>query len=349
MKTKKTKILYTIPNFDTAGSGKVVYDLVKNLDKNKFEPHICCFHTNGPFFKEIEKLQVPIHIFQFAVVYRPFLSLPFRVFKIVLFFRKEKFDIIHSWHWSSDFTEPLAARIARIPWIYTKKNMGWGNKSWLWKSKLASRIITINSEMGGMFFSNMIEKVNFSPIGIDTEFYKFDESFFNLNVSEKNEFNIVSIANLTPIKGVEDLLDAVIVLNNPKIKVTIVGDDSTSYGVRLKNNYKLKLNVDFVGKKKDVRTYIQMADLFVIPSKETGEGQGVAALEAMSSQCIVLGSDVTGIRDILSNHKDCLFQPSSADSLSAKINYIMNMMEEEKILLAKNMRKFVVTYYSLDK
>ena len=32
----KIKILYTIPNFDTAGSGKVLYDLAKYLDKDKF-------------------------------------------------------------------------------------------------------------------------------------------------------------------------------------------------------------------------------------------------------------------------------------------------------------------------
>ncbi|WP_348799484.1 hypothetical protein [Flavobacterium adhaerens] len=37
---KKLKILYTIPNFDTAGSGKVLYDLAQNLDKDKFEVHI---------------------------------------------------------------------------------------------------------------------------------------------------------------------------------------------------------------------------------------------------------------------------------------------------------------------
>ena len=40
---KKIKILYTIPNFDTAGSGKVVYDLVRNLDKNVFSPDIIQF------------------------------------------------------------------------------------------------------------------------------------------------------------------------------------------------------------------------------------------------------------------------------------------------------------------
>jgi hypothetical protein len=31
----KIKVLYTIPNFDTAGSVKVFYDLDKGLDKDK--------------------------------------------------------------------------------------------------------------------------------------------------------------------------------------------------------------------------------------------------------------------------------------------------------------------------
>jgi len=51
MGLKKIKILYTIPNFDTAGSGKVVYDLVKNLDRTIFEPEICCFHKKGFFYE----------------------------------------------------------------------------------------------------------------------------------------------------------------------------------------------------------------------------------------------------------------------------------------------------------
>ena len=122
---KRIKILYTIPNFDTAGSGKVVYDLVKYIDKTKFEPHICCMHTKGKFFKEIEALDVPIHVFTVASKYRPFFTLPFRVLKTRKFFKKHKFDVIHSWHWSSDFTEPLAAKLSGIPFVYTKKAMGW--------------------------------------------------------------------------------------------------------------------------------------------------------------------------------------------------------------------------------
>ena len=151
MTQKKIKILFTIPNFDTAGSGKVVYDLVANLDKNIFDPEICCFHGNGSFFEQIKELNVKIHFFRFAAPYKPLLTFPFRLIKIVRFFRKHRFDMIHSWHWSSDFSEPLAAKFAGIPYIYTKKSMSWGNKAWKIRSGLSSRIVVINKDMKRMF------------------------------------------------------------------------------------------------------------------------------------------------------------------------------------------------------
>ena len=48
------KILYTIPNFDTAGSGRALFNIASNLDRDKFEPHICCSHDRGDFFKIIK-------------------------------------------------------------------------------------------------------------------------------------------------------------------------------------------------------------------------------------------------------------------------------------------------------
>src|SRR5690606_21031333 len=110
--TTKIKILYTIPNFDTAGSGKVVYDLVKGLDKEQFEVEVACSSNRGAFFKEMESLGIPIHIFETTTSYRPFSTLISRIKTIKDFFRTNQYHIIHSWHWSSDWTEALAARWA---------------------------------------------------------------------------------------------------------------------------------------------------------------------------------------------------------------------------------------------
>ena len=59
---KKYRILFTIPNFDTAGGGKALLNICKNLDKKYFEPYISCSHSRGHLFEEIIKLGIPFVI-----------------------------------------------------------------------------------------------------------------------------------------------------------------------------------------------------------------------------------------------------------------------------------------------
>lgn len=72
---RRIRILFTISNFDTAGSGKVVYDLIYGLDKSKFEIEIACGNDKGEFFKTVKALGLPIHIFETKTSYRPYYSL----------------------------------------------------------------------------------------------------------------------------------------------------------------------------------------------------------------------------------------------------------------------------------
>jgi len=348
---KRIKILFTIPNFDTAGSGKVVYDLVQGLDKTLFEPEICCFHDRGDFFKTIESLGVKIHLFQFAADYRPFLTLPFRILKIARFFKTHQFDIIHSWHWSSDFTEPLAAKLAGIPFVYTKKAMGWGNRSWIWRSKLSTKIICINSDMIAQFFTTMIEKIEPIPLGVNLTYFNP-----NLNISicredlhlNVDDFVIITVANLVTVKGVELLLEAVIKLKTPHVKVLIVGDYNNDYGHEIKSTYESEAFI-FLGKKQDVRPFLALADVFVIPTRDEGrkEGLPIAPLEAMAMGKIVIGSNISGINDILSNFKDYLFEAGSIKGLSEKIDCVRRLPNEKRIAESEKIRQHVEELYDI--
>ncbi|RZN83104.1 MAG: glycosyltransferase [Winogradskyella sp.] len=350
---KRIKILYTIPNFDTAGSGKVVYDLVKHIDKTKFEPHICCMHKRGEFFKQVEALDVPIHISRVAAKYRPFVTLPFRVWKIRQFFKRHQFDAIHSWHWSSDFTEPLAAKLAGIPFVYTKKAMGWGNKSWYWRSQLSSKIVIINSDMKTQFFLNMTDKIQPIPIGLNVnDFGVLEKRYRNSDGYSINhgDFTIVSIANLVAVKGIEVLLEAVMQINNPKLKVFIVGDDSSDYAIDLKEKY-TSSGIVFTGKKQDIKSYLALADVFVIPTKDEGrkEGQPIAPIEAMLSGRIVLGSRISGVKDILAPFQEYLFKPGSVEDLKNKLEVIIQMENDNRKELAEQMFEFTSENYAIEK
>ena len=349
--TRKIKILYTIPNFDTAGSGKVVVDLVKGLDKNRFEPHICCTHSRGAYFKVVQELGVPIHILSFFTAYKPYATLPFRVLKITRFFKKHKFDLIHSWQWSSDFTEPLAAKLAGIPYVYTKKAMGWGNKAWHLRTSLSTKIIALNTDMIEGFLKPYVEKVVYMPLGVDTEEFKPLTPKRELPSGQcfkEDDFVLVSIANLVPVKGIEVLLEAVQKLDNPKIKVLIVGDNKNDYGQKLRNEYK-NSNIVFIDKKTEVKPYLAVADLFVIPTRDEGrkEGLPIAPLEAMASGRIVVGSNISGIKDILKTMPEQLFQPGNVQELAEKIYILTNMPEEDRKKLVKTMRELVEEQFSL--
>ena len=352
MNQKKIKVLFTIPNFDTAGSGKVVYDLVKNLDHSVFEPEICCFHDRGAFMHEIEKLNVKVHLFQFAISYRPFWSFPFRLLKVVRFFRNNRFDMIHSWHWSSDFSEPLAARMAGIPWIYTKKAMGWGNKAWRWRSRLSTNIITINSDMKAFFTNKVSKKVVSIPLGVDTRYYaprssKDEELCKELSISN-NDFVIISVVNLIPVKGIELLIQAVLEIKKPNVKLFIVGNDQGAYAESLQKLAADAMSIQFLGKKMDVRPYHSIADLFVIPTLPPGEGLPVAPMEAMASGTIVIGSKVSGVKDILQEFPHCQFEPKSVESLQSCILKMMEMSESDRSKLSQEMRTRAVNEYSIE-
>ncbi|QXP78215.1 MULTISPECIES: glycosyltransferase [Winogradskyella] len=350
--SKKIKILYTIPNFNTAGSGKSVYDLVKNIDKDIFDPEICIFHNKGDFYNEVEKLDIKIHIFPFTTSYRPRLTFLSRVLKIRAFFKSNQFDIIHSWHWSSDISEPLAAKLAGIPYVYTKKAMGWANRYWSWRSKLSSRIIVVNEDMIEQYFSKMLHKVERFPLAIDTNVYKPNSSSLDINKETyfgKDDFVILSVANLVAVKGIEVLFEAVQKMNDNSIKILIVGNDESEYGKDLKSRYAGNTNFVFVGKQLEIRPYLNLADLFVIPTKDEGRREGIpnAPLEAMATNCVVLGSNVSGVKDILREFPDCLFEASNVDVLAKKIDYVKRMDVSDRKELGENMRAQVVKEFSI--
>lgn len=341
----KIKLLYTIPNFDTAGSGKVVYELVKNLDKSKFDVTIVCSNSKGKFFKEVEKLGVPIYIIEFTKPYRPYYSL----FKRIKFYQKfideNDFSIVHSWHWSSDWTEVLAAKLAGAKFVFTKKAMSWGNIHWKIRSFFSDYIITTNVQMNRFFPYK--KNIKLIPFGVDTDFFNSESKN---KVVNQNKFNIVTVANLVPVKKIDTIIKAIYHLKNSNVEFDIIGDNTTPYSeelMKLVVDLKLEKQVRFLGKQTDIRSFTQNASLYIISSKM--EGMPVALLEAMSLGLPVLGSNIPGINDVLSEFSSLLFDEGNEIDLANKINQIYTMSETERTLLGQKLRSYIVEHYSVQK
>jgi len=345
---KKTKVLYTIPNFDTAGSGKVLYDLAKGLDKENFEVEIACSHNKGAFFEDIEKLDLPIHLIETTCKPKPYFTILNRIKPYRKFIKNNHFDIVHSWHWSSDWTEVLGAKLGGAQFVYTKKAMTWGNIHWKIRSYLSDFIITINDEMKAYFPNKKQQQL--IPLGLDTDYYSpehFPDKAYD------GVFKIITVANLVAVKGIEVLIDAVLALDNPNIVLTVLGDDRSEYAVNLKQKVK-SLNqgdrIVFLGKHTDVRPFLATSDLYVIPTLNEGrkEGMPMALVEAMSMCLPVLGSAISGINFVLKDFPEHLFEASKSQQLAAKINLLYQKSSEERKRIGAGLRNYTVQNFSMD-
>lgn len=357
---KKIKILYTIPNFDTAGSGKALLNLALRLDKEKFEPHILCLHSKGEFFKIVENSGIPVAVFDYIPKERPVFQMLKNCFKVSKKIKEINPDIVHSFHYSSNYTEALSTKLAGKKWVFTKKNMSWGGaskNSWKLRSFLANKIILQNTDMN-KFYPNS-NKTTLIPRGVNIEKFRFSSPNPEIKSSMRTEENqrvLICIANFVPVKGIETLINAFDMLKDkyPSWNLWLVGDDKNEYGTKLHqlvNSLELNSRIIFSGKQLDVTNYLNHSEIFVLPTLDEGrrEGSPVALLEAMANSKVVLGSEVPGIKDQLSKFPECLFTASDIVGLSEKLDGLMGKSKEDLKTLGNTFYQHVKLEFSIEK
>ena len=347
---QKRKILFTIPNFDTAGSGKALLNICKRLDKKYFIPYISCSHSKGYLFKEVISSGIPFYLNENQVEMKPRLKGAIKCYQLSKFFRKINIDLIHSFHYGPDYSEALAANFAGVPWIYTKKNMNWGGSSkngWKIRSMLSSHILLQNRDMQKLFFQKY-RKTSLVPRGVNTdEFYPMRKQLSLIrkhNILE-DEIVILSVANLSPVKGIDILIKSFEKLSQKYklIRLFIVGNKESDYGRRMEKIGKdspFGLKIHFTGKIDDVIGYYSIADIFVLSTIKKGEGCPVSLLEAMSCGIPPVASNVSGIKDVLDPFPELLFSPGDVESLTGKL---------ENLIITKEYKNFPYRKYILKK
>ena len=128
----------------------------------------------------------------------------------------------------------------------------------------------------------------------------------------RDEFVILIVARLDPLKGHRILFDACENLERVRIHVLGEGDDS------LRSEFAHRKDIVFQGFKRDVNNYYAIADAFVLPTYTEGSPLGV--LEAMAAGLPVILSDIPTIAEFIEPEKNgLLFKPGSVSELRKAI------------------------------
>jgi glycosyltransferase involved in cell wall biosynthesis len=105
----------------------------------------------------------------------------------------------------------------------------------------------------------------------------------------------------------------------------------------------------FTGKRPDVKSFLSLADVFVLPTLSKGEGSPVSLLEAMASGVITLGSRIPGIRDQLAGFEELMFEAGNARELAEKIKWVMELSGSERNKITKRLMKNVTDNYTIER
>ncbi|MBK7888044.1 MAG: glycosyltransferase [Bacteroidetes bacterium] len=113
MNSHKIKILETIRQGQIGGGESHVLDLVRNLNKDQFEPVVLSF-THGPMVDELRKLNIKTYVVE---TLKPFNITTYKAVKNII--RKEEIDILHAHGTRSLSNTIFPAKSMGIPIVYT--------------------------------------------------------------------------------------------------------------------------------------------------------------------------------------------------------------------------------------
>lgn len=137
-----------------------------------------------------------------------------------------------------------------------------------------------------------IKKIPMIANGIEVEKFKHKRSF-------RSEMVLGSVGRFEPVKNHRTIINVFLTLKAsfPKLKLRLVGGGSLFD--KYKNSYQEREDIVFVGMSEHVPEELKKIDIFFIPSFY--EGLPLAVLEAMASGCVIVGSNVGGLRGLVEN------------------------------------------------
>lgn len=355
---RKIKILYTIPNFITAGSGGAMLNIIRRLDRARFEPAVCVSKLGGKLDDEVRRLGIPLIEAQYYFAAKPYTSLLKRIINTAKLFKPYGFDLWHSFHYADDYTEPLVAYFSGAKgWVYTKKNMNWHSNAWHLRSLLAKAIAVQNNDMLRDFFAGRSyqHKTSMIPRGVDTEKFspRHDGSreIRQTHEMDENAVLIGCVAHLVPVKGHPTLIEAA--ERSKNVHVFLAGKPMDEiYSLQLHEQVErlgLSKIVHFLSNVADIPGFLAQMDIIAMPSLKRGEGCPVALLEAMACAKACVATDVPGSRDIIEDGLSGLLVPAEdASALAAAINRLAQSKDLREQMGAAA-RERVVSHFSIEK
>ena len=311
----RIRVLFIMIQMAMGGAERLVLNLIKNLDREVFEPSLAWFVQERPLTEFVD-LGIPLHYipkkggFDWTTISR--------LSRLV---RDHRIEIINAHHFMPVFYAYYGAKVAnRSHLIYTEHSENDVLKaSGIWKI-VGARIVNACDGVIGVsepVSSQLLRHFSLRPANVHTIENGVDLDLFSTSPQSRarsraqcgfspDETVIGIVANFRKNKNHRFLLSAFAEVNRarPKTRLIIVGqgfagdpESSEEEIAQAIRDARLAARVNVIGYRSDVRDVLQALDVFCLVSHR--EGLPLSLIEAMACGLPVIGTDVAGIRDVI--------------------------------------------------
>lgn len=354
------KIIHLIDTLDVGGAQTQLLNIIKHFNYKNYEHMVYSLTDKLTMSKEFLKASIPVFSLGLdeALKKRRWFQI---INQITSMLRKEKPDILEMHlSWSRIFGtigSVLTGKITIISFEHGDLYKGWkyclvnfilsffinkiiacsyALKYWLIKNyKIPSRKILV--------MHNAVSLEEFKPVDINYD-RRMEFGF------SKNNILIVSVGTLGKgiNKGMDYLIRAVseLIKKNININLLIVGEGELKEElIILTNELGILSAVKFLGKRRDIKNILNIADIFVLAS--IFEPFGIAIIEAMAMAKPVIATNSGGIPEIIRDGENgLLVEPRDYHTITEKIEILINKPDLRK-RLGEEARKTVIAKFNI--
>ena len=337
---KKTNILQIISTLDVGGVETQLSELVKRLNREKYNITVCCITRGGLLEGRIKEAGIKL-----VILKRKFKFDPSIIFQMVRLIKREKIDLVHTYMFTANTWGRIAAVLANVHVIIASER-----NAIPWRKKilhiLIDRFLSRYTDVI-VCNSNFIKRVNTKRASISEK--KFTVVYNAVDIKQfspeinsdmiRREFSmppgvpvVGMVARLHSCKGHQYLLKAAVevIKGLPEVKFVLVGDGELREELE---NSAMRLgiskNIIFTGNREDVPQLIQLFNVAVLSSIH--EGFGNFLIEAMACSKPVVATNVGGIPEVVKNEETgILVPPENPEALAEGIIRLLRNKEESR-------------------
>lgn len=344
----KKKLLYVITRGEIGGAQKHVYDLIRGLDG---EFGMAAAAGSGGFLTQsLEALSVPVYALQHMRHSISPAADARAIRELLTVMREYQPDLVHVHSSKAGLLGRIAARIARIPSVYTVH--GWaftngaprarrvvGLLSEAFCAPLGDRIVTVSEYDRALCLGYHLTgsaKVTTIRNGVA-------DSPWRARPGAGMEPIISMVARFDAPKDHSILLRAVAGIPEPS-RVRLIGDGPRLDSVQMEAKARgISGKVDFLGARSEIAEMLGSSHIFVLASR--WEGLPLCVLEAMRAGLPVVASDVGGVREAVADGvTGFLVKCGDPESLRGRLRMLLRDPDLRARMGAEGRRRYLAEF-----